>query len=134
MIKASGQAGHSNNAALVQRAIILMQQEYPRLAGIEDLAQRLAISKCHLVRVFGEEMGLSPGKYLTLVRVDAAKFYLRAREYSIDTVACLCGFAGSNYFCKVFRRAVGISPRTYRMRFEEAVSYEESEEEKKSFL
>lgn len=121
-------------AELVWAAVILMKREYPYLAGIEDLAQKLAVSKCHLVRVFGESMGLSPGKYLTLVRVEAAKFYLTARDYSIDTVANLCGFAGGNYFCKVFRKATGMSPGEYRMRFGGHISYEESQEEKKSFL
>ena len=68
------------HAVLVREAVILIKREYPYLAGMEDLAQRLAVSKCHLVRVFGESIGLSPGKYLTLVRVEAAKFYLTARE------------------------------------------------------
>ncbi len=100
--------------ALIQNAMELMENEYAYLEGIEDLANRLGVSKCHLIRSFSDETGKTPGQYLTDVRIRVARFYLENREYSLETIAGLTGFSGSNYFCRVFRKTVGMSPGQYR--------------------
>ena len=60
--------------------------------------------------MFSAEMGISPGKYLTRTRLEAAKLLLLDREYNLDTIANLCGFSGANYLCRVFKREEGITP------------------------
>ena len=57
---------------------------------------------------------ICPGKYLTAVRIDAAKRFLAAHAWPLDVVASLCGFSGANYFCRVFRRETGLSPAAFR--------------------
>ena len=102
---------------LWQQAEDLIRREFPHLEGVEDLAQRLGVSKCHLIRTFRAIKGVPPGRYLTRVRVAAARVYLENREYPIQVVAGLTGFADGNYFAKVFRRETGFTPRDYRERF-----------------
>lgn len=99
---------------LVQEAAACMREEYAFLEGVDGLAERLGVSKSHLIRMFSDDMGVSPGKYLQAVRLENAKLLLEARDYSLDLIANLCGFSGANYFCKVFRRAEGITPGEYR--------------------
>lgn len=91
-----------------------MREEYAFLEGVDGLAERLGVSKSHLIRMFSDDMGISPGKYLQAVRLENAKLLLEARDYSLDLIANLCGFSGANYFCKVFRRAEGVTPGEYR--------------------
>lgn len=74
------------------------------------------MSKSHLIRTFTAEVGESPGKFLQRERIDAAKLLLLNREYPVETVANMTGYAGANYFCKVFRRLTGESPGEYRAR------------------
>lgn len=99
---------------LVRDAMACVREEFAFLTGVEDLAQRMGVTKSHLIRVFSGEAGVTPGKFLQDTRLENAMILLRSREYTVDMVAGLCGFSGANYFCKVFRRATGESPGEYR--------------------
>ena len=98
---------------LVESAIAVIQEEFPYLEGLDDLAQRLEVSKAHLIRSFTKETGISPAKYITRVRVEYAKLLLRDGEASIAYAAEASGFANANYFAKVFRRQTGMTPSDY---------------------
>lgn len=110
---------HADEAAprlppLAADAVLAIRQNYAGLYGVEELSAQLGVSKSHLVRVFSAAMGISPGQYLTQVRVEAAKALLARREYTLEVVATLCGFSGANYLCKVFKKATGQTPAAYR--------------------
>lgn len=79
---------------------------------MEELSERLGVSKSHLVRMFTAALGIPPGRYLTKVRVEAAMRLLLHREYTLDVIASLCGFSGANYLCRVFKKETGHSPRS----------------------
>ena len=84
---------------LVQAAIEDIRANYAGLYGVEELSERLGVSKSHLVRTFTAAVGVPPGKY---------------REYTLDVVASLCGFSGANYLCRVFKKETGQSPAQWR--------------------
>ena len=99
---------------LVQAAIEDIRAHYAGLYGVEELSERLGVSKSHLVRTFTAAIGIPPGRYLTRVRVEAAQRLLLHREYTLDIVASLCGFSGANYLCRVFKKETGQSPAQWR--------------------
>lgn len=98
---------------LVEAAVGIIQEEFPFLEGLDELAERLEVSKAHLIRTFTKQTGVSPGRYITHLRVEYAKLLLRGEEPSITYVAEASGFANANYFAKVFRRETGMSPSEY---------------------
>jgi AraC-like DNA-binding protein len=98
---------------LVESAIAIIQEEFPFLEGLDELAERLEVSKAHLIRTFTKKTGISPGKYITRVRIEYAKLLLQDEDASISYVAESSGFANANYFAKVFRRETGMSPTEY---------------------
>ena len=51
---------------LVEAAIEDIRQNYAGLYGVEELSERLGVSKSHLVRTFTAAVGVPPGRYLTL--------------------------------------------------------------------
>ena len=95
---------------LVEAAIEDIRRNYAGLYGVEELSERLGVSKSHLVRTFTAAVGVPPGRYLTTVRVEAAMRLLLHREYTLDVIASLCGFSGANYLCRVFKKETGQSP------------------------
>lgn len=99
--------------SLVESAIAIIQEEFPYLEGLDELAQRLEVSKAHLIRSFTQKTGVSPGKYITRVKIEYAKLLLQDEGSSISYVAEASGFANANYFAKVFRRETGMSPSEY---------------------
>lgn len=99
---------------LVAAATALIRTHYAEVYGVEELAAQLNVSKGHLIRSFTASMGMPPGKYLTGVRLEAAKAMLLHREYSLDVIAGLCGFSGANYLCRVFKQVEGFTPSAWR--------------------
>ena len=99
---------------LVAAAIEDIRRNYAGLYGVEELSEQLGVTKSHLVRVFKQEMGVPPGKYMTNVRIEAVKTLLLTDEYNLDMIAGLTGFSGANYLCRVFKREVGLSPAAWR--------------------
>lgn len=101
---------------LVCEALLCIREHYADLYGVEELSAQLGVSKSHLVRLFGASMRVTPGQYLTHMRVAAARQMLLHPEYTLDVVASLCGFSGANYLCKVFKKETGETPASYRLR------------------
>ena len=79
---------------LVAEAVAAIRQNYMALYGVEELSEQLGVTKSHLVRVFKQEMGVPPGKYMTNVRIEAVKTLLLTDEYNLDMIAGLTGFSG----------------------------------------
>jgi AraC-like DNA-binding protein len=98
---------------LVQEAVRIIRTRYVSLYGVEELADELGVTKSHLVRSFHAALGMTPGRYLTETRIEAAR-QLLVRGHSLEIVATLCGFSGANYLCKVFKKETGMSPAQYR--------------------
>lgn len=103
-----------NLPPLVEEALAEIREHYAEVYGVEELADTLMVNKSHLIRSFTASVGISPGRYLTLVRVENAKRLLLHPEYTLDVVASLCGFSGANYLCRVFRRETGQTPAAWR--------------------
>ena len=101
---------------LTGKAIATIEANFALLSGVDELAGQLGVAKCHLIRAFKSQAGLTPGQYLVSTRIKAAKLILCHRAYSVEAVANMVGYSGANYFCKVFRRAVGESPHAWRAR------------------
>jgi AraC-like DNA-binding protein len=99
---------------LVAEAIEDIRHNYAGLYGVEELSERLGVSKSHLVRTFTAAIGVPPGKYLVRVRIEAAMRLLLHREYSLEVIASLCGFSGANYLCRVFKKETGQTPAQWR--------------------
>ncbi|MEG1773916.1 MAG: helix-turn-helix transcriptional regulator [Oscillospiraceae bacterium] len=102
-------------ADLIWQAQDLMERQFAFLSGAEDIAVALGVTQCHLCRVFAREKCDSPGRMLARIRLRNAAGLLQTREYSVELVAQMCGFSCGNYFCKVFRRAYGVSPGQYAL-------------------
>jgi AraC-like DNA-binding protein len=67
-----------------------------------------------LNRCFHQELGLPPMTYLNRYRVQCARELLERGDQSVTEVALTVGFSDSNYFGRVFRQEVGISPGLYQ--------------------
>ena len=123
---------------LVAEAIADIRENYAGLYGVEELSERLGVSKSHLVRTFTAAVGVPPGRYLTTVRIEAAMRLLLHREYTLDVIASLCGFSGANYLCRVFKKETGHSPAQWRAMAghtaRPGLSPEESKREQELFI
>jgi transcriptional regulator GlxA family with amidase domain len=85
--------------------------------SIAAMADRAAVSERHLVRMFRAQVGMTPARYVERARVEAAKVLLAASDHSQEAVARRAGFGSADTLRRTFRRALGVSPSSYRRRF-----------------
>lgn len=114
LLREAEHPGTQRKSPCVQNAAELMEREYRGIAGVEALAEKLEVSPAHLSRIFKTEMGISPLSYLTRLRLQSAMNDLLGTEESVDQIARRNGFSSGNYFSKIFRKHVGLSPGRYR--------------------
>lgn len=64
------------------------------------------------------QTGLRPVEYLTRLRLEEAVRLLNTTSLPIDTISSRCGFGDGNYFSKVFRSHMSLSPRAFRQQLQ----------------
>jgi len=78
------------------------------------LARQCGLSRFHFARRFKAEHGMTPTAYVQYQRVRQASRLLRETTLPLKQIAAECGFADANYFGKVFRRQLGVTPGVLR--------------------
>jgi transcriptional regulator GlxA family with amidase domain len=84
---------------------------------LDFLAARAAMSSRHFSRLFTEQVGETPARYVERVRVEAARNELETTAASLDVIADHCGFGTAESLRRAFQRRVGVAPDAYRRRF-----------------
>ena len=84
--------------------------------SVEALARRAAMSSRQFTRVFTDEVGMTPARYVERVRVDAARRALEQSALGLEEVAARCGFGSADVMRRAFTRLLQVSPAEYQRR------------------
>ncbi|MFF6997541.1 GlxA family transcriptional regulator [Streptomyces sp. NPDC008313] len=84
---------------------------------LRDMAAQESMSVRTFTRRFREEVGVSPGQWLTRQRVDRARHLLESSDLSIDQVAREAGFGTAQSMRQHLQAALGVTPTVYRRTF-----------------
>nr|WP_245830108.1 GlxA family transcriptional regulator [Mycobacterium numidiamassiliense] len=87
--------------------------------SVKILAARASLSTRQLTRLFQSELGMSPARYVELVRIDCARGALESGR-TVGETAGMAGFGSAETLRRVFVNHLGISPKAYRDRFRTA--------------
>lgn len=93
-----------------------IERNYKKDISAKDVAGILGYSDVYFSKVFKQLFDDNFINYLTKIRIDRAKVLLKDVSFNIKEVGKSVGYADSNYFTKVFKRSVGMSPSEYRNR------------------
>lgn len=96
-------------------AIQYMHSHLTEKISIENLARSSGLSKTQFFNDFKQQFGTTPLEYLLQLRIEHAKKIMADSSLTISEVGYECGFNSVNYFIKVFKRLVGVTPRMYRI-------------------
>lgn len=105
---------HRPKNLLVEQCLSWMKTHYTSPINLEAMSQDFGVTYPHLARVFHREQGITPIQYLTHLRLEHGMNLLINSSYTIKKIAEECGFSCANYFSKVFKRALQITPDEYR--------------------
>ncbi|MGH3661438.1 MAG: helix-turn-helix domain-containing protein [Micromonosporaceae bacterium] len=98
----------------VQRVIENMKQNLSEPLTIDDMARTAMFSKFHFSRIFRRVTGLSPGRFLSAMRLQKAKELLLATSLNVVDISYQVGYNSVGTFSSRFTRSVGLSPTAYR--------------------
>lgn len=94
-------------------AIEYLDEHFAEDVTLDVLAKHVFVSAYYLSHLFREEMNTTFSDYLAKKRVDESRKLLKA-GMSVERAAERAGFRDSNYFTKIFKKYVGITPSRYR--------------------
>lgn len=104
----------ASEASMTERVRSVLHDMLPAgQSSIEEVANRLAMSKRSLQRKLAEELS-SYQEVLTATRRDLANAYLSRSSASLVEIAYLLGFQDGNSFIRAFRDWTGKTPGDYR--------------------
>lgn len=96
-----------------------IQEHYCESIQIEELAKEQEITSRYVRKYFAEKIGMSCIEYITLMRMNKAKELLWETEKSITAIAMEIGYGTPQYFCRIFKNELGITPSAYRLEWKE---------------
>ena len=99
---------------LVKETINLIASNYASQIKIEEAAKLLHVTPAHLSRKLKKETNYNFTQLILNKRIEQAKFLLVHSRESITDIAIMLGFSDLNYFSRIFKRYVGITPTVYR--------------------
>ena len=98
----------------VLQAISSIQERYFEPITLADLASEVFVSRFHFSRMFADATGVTPGRFLTAVRLFEAKRLLLTTSLNVSDIVCSVGYSSVGTFTSRFSRAVGMTPTQYR--------------------
>lgn len=102
------------NSHFITRTILYINEHITENLTIEQICAHAFISKYYFCREFKRHIGLSVMKYILFSRLSLAQEMMRNTDLTISEIAYRSGFSSTNYFCNVFKKENGITPKEFR--------------------
>jgi two-component system response regulator YesN len=100
---------------LIRRICEYIKKHLEEDLSLSALSNIFHINPSYLSRIFHKETGTQLSQYITEARIDKAIALLKTTDDKIYEIAEKVGFETAGYFTKVFCRAVGMSPKEFRL-------------------
>ncbi len=98
----------------VVRAIETMHENMAEPITIDDMARTAMYSKFHFSREFQRVTGISPGRFLSAIRLQRAKDLLVSTSLTVTEISHRVGYTSVGTFSSRFATSVGVPPTSYR--------------------
>jgi transcriptional regulator GlxA family with amidase domain len=109
----AGQARHE----LIRKVLDAITSDPAGDHSLDVLASLAGVSTRHLTRLFHDEVGTTPARFVEKVRVEAAQLLLEATTDPLDVIARQVGLGSPETLRRAFTRVLNTTPGTYRARF-----------------
>ena len=82
--------------------------------SVKQISEYSFLSMAYMCSMFKQETGKTINQYITNLRIEKAKELLKNKSYNISDVAEQVGINDSQYFAKIFRKNVNMTPTMYK--------------------
>ena len=94
--------------------VAFVNEHYMQELSLDKLSTRFFLSREHISRRFKQEKGMTLSNYVTQLRINQAKRWLSETDEKMYSIALKLGYQDENYFSKLFKKIVGMTPLEYR--------------------
>ncbi|MEW9700526.1 AraC family transcriptional regulator [Paenibacillus sp. SI8] len=98
----------------IEQMMSWIEDHYHEDFSLERLADNLHLSPFYASHLFKEETGFTLSQYIMARRIREACLLLPMTDWPIVQIGLKIGFNSSAYFCKSFKKKMGISPQMFR--------------------
>lgn len=113
IIKAVRTSRSARKSKTVQDALGYIENHFEEEISLKDVADYVGVTPQHFSKIFKEEIGENYVDWLTNLRMDKAKKYLNTGDKNIKEICYMVGYKDPNYFSRIFKKIVGMSPTEY---------------------
>lgn len=103
-----------NNIFKLAAAVAHIEQNYCSHIDISQLAQLAGYSERQFGRLFKAAFSTTPNLYIMNLRLQKAQQLLKNSNLTIGEISWNCGYSDQNYFSRIFKRYVGLTPTEYQ--------------------
>lgn len=104
----------SQNDALMNRAMALVNRHYARPLRDSDVAEHIGLSTSHFRHLFREATGQPFHQYLLALRLEKARAMISQSRMSVTDAARAAGFTGLSHFSRAFTDRFSVRPSEIR--------------------
>ena len=104
----------ANARSKIQMAIGYIQEHFAENLTVNVLAEHYGMSPNYFSSMFKKEMSRSAVNYITELRINQARELLYHSELSVVDISKKVGYEDSQYFFRVFKKYLGMTPLQYR--------------------
>lgn len=98
----------------IQCAVKTIRERYSEPLTLDELAEAAMVSKFHFLRTFRRITGVTPGRFLSAIRLHEAKILLVSTSLNVSDIGAQVGYSSTGSFTRRFSESVGCSPTQYR--------------------
>lgn len=103
----------------IKQMMAYIQEHCVEKLPMTEIAASAYISERECFRTFRQKLNMTPAEYIKSCRLQKACAMLTGTEESLANIGQTCGLGSSSYFGKVFREAMGCTPREYRQKWQD---------------
>lgn len=94
-------------------SINYMEESIEQDMSIPEIARLSNVSTNYFEKLFKDYSGMTPIEYRLNSRLEYAKRLLKNDELSVESISEILGFSDCAYFCRIFKKKIGMTPREY---------------------
>lgn len=105
---------HKSQNSKIQNSVEYLLKNFKNSdLSIKEVAEQSFISEVYFRKLFKEEYGISPQKYIIELRIQNAVTLISTGYYSLQEVAFMSGYSDYKYFSSEFKKIMGVSPSLF---------------------
>lgn len=89
---------------------------------LDNIAEHAFVSTCYLSRAFKKSEGIGFANYVTQRKLHIACALLQYSDLQVNAIALELAWQDANYFCRLFKKELGVAPTEYRLNSANALS------------